>query len=208
MDTERLAELRKTPRCGDGEIKIALDSVDGLIDMLEYTKPKTVLELGSDVGVSTETFLLHCEHVTIVEPWEKLEHWQQQEDPMARHRMFTERCGRYQNLTIVQGFTPDDLGGFADASFDLVYIDAVHEYQPMIDDVFASFRLVKAGGWITGHDYWPGGSNDFDIIPAVHDLFGKPDRVFSDGSWCVRRPDMLRKPPAYRRGLRHVGLTA
>jgi predicted O-methyltransferase YrrM len=180
----RLDELRQTSRCGDEPI--GLDSVNGLIEMIGYAKPKRVLELGADRGVSTECFLILCEHVTVVDPWAAYP---------DRYEYFMERSGKYPNLTIVRDYSPAALASLETASFDLVYIDAVHVYQPIIDDARASHRLVKPGGWMAGHDYWSP-NNDWDTIPAVDALFGKENiKVFSDGSWLARRPRKLRETP-------------
>lgn len=180
----QLDELRRTPRCGDEQT--GLDCVDGLIDMIEYAKPKRVLELGSDRGVSTECFLLLCEHVTAVDPWAALP---------ERYDVFMQRCAKYTNLSVIRDYSPAALTDLPDASFDLVYIDAVHVYQSCIDDARASHRLVVPGGWMAGHDYWSP-NNDLDIIPAVDALFGKQNvKAFSDGSWLARRPRKLPDTP-------------
>ena len=82
--------------------------------------------------------------------------------------LFMARCGAYPNLTVIRDYSPRGVLNMAPkylGYFDLVYIDAVHEYQPMLDDVRASHPLIRAGGWISGHDYWHP-DNGQDIIPA------------------------------------------
>ena len=178
---ERLAELRVTARCGI-DPSLPYDNVAGLIDMVSELRPGNVLEIGSDRGVSTEVFLLFSGHVTVLDPWIYGKN---------RYDDFMARCGGYSNLTVIKGFSPFELHKLAPASFDLVYIDAVHEYLPIIRDIQAAWPLVKAGGWISGHDYWPP-VNYIDIIPAIDGLFGKANvRLFSDSSWLVKRPDKL-----------------
>jgi len=208
---ERLSELRATGRCGDGTPTIALNSVDGLIDMIEYARPETILELGSDMGVSTEVFLLYCKEVVAMDPWGdypemmiRVDHVQKdnEENHLRMRRehgeMFMARCGAYPNLTVLRDYSPDGVLKMNPkylSYFDLVYVDAVHEYQAIIDDIRAAFPLVRAGGWISGHDYWPP-SNSHNIIPAVNGLFGKENlKIFSDGSWVARRPETLPDMP-------------
>lgn len=40
-----------------------------------------------------------------------------------------------------------------DHTLDMVYLDACHAYQCVLDDLNAWFGKVKAGGLIAGHDY-------------------------------------------------------
>lgn len=199
---ERLKALRTTPR-GGSDHTFALDNPSGLMDLLAFAKPKSVLELGSDRGVSTEVFLLMCDRVTAVDPWDwsRLNNYPETGPGLdlrgaaARFAAFNERCSQYPNLTTVRDFSEDALPKMASASFDMVYIDAVHIYQPFIDDVHASFRLVKDDGWIAGHDYFHP-DNDTNIVKAVGEIFGEPLKVFSDSSWIVRKPKSLPKTPA------------
>lgn len=177
---ERLRELCAKARCGD-DASHALDNVSGLIDMVREIRPKTVLEIGSARGLSTEVFLLHCEHVVAVDPWE---------DVPENFETFMAACGGYPNLTIVRGRSPEALTELGASAFDMVYIDAVHIYQNLIDDARAAFPLVRPGGWMAGHDYWPALNND-DVVPAVDALFGTLIRVYSDGTWVAPRPDTL-----------------
>lgn len=179
MIEERLKELRVTARCGIDHT-IPYDCTEGLIDLAQATRPGRMLEIGSDRGVSTEVFLLFAGHVTVLDPWIHGE---------DRLEAFLTRVGHYPNLTWARGFSPSCLRIMPRESLDMVYIDAVHEYQPIIDDIQAAWPLVKPGGWIAGHDYWPP-VNYIDIIPAIDGLFGKANvRTFADGSWLVRRPD-------------------
>ena len=206
---QRLAELRKTARCGDGPPQCGLDSVDGLLDMIEHARPKKVLELGCDMGVSTECFLLHCDEVFAMDPWgyfpdvvlpvNKIKA-DEEKDHLDRWNLhgerFMARCGSYSNLTVIRDYSPRGVLKMVPqylGYFDLVYIDAVHEYQPILDDIRAVHPLIRDGGWIAGHDYWHP-NNEQDTIPLVDGLFGDDKKVFSDGSWLVRRPSFIPVP--------------
>jgi predicted O-methyltransferase YrrM len=210
MDIEaRLDELRKTPRCGD-DTDNPVDTTPGLIDMVREAQPRRVLELGSNRGVSTEVFLLLCEEVVAVDPWEDfpevsyasdhVEGEEAQADFLNMRRtngqQFLDRCGAYPNLTIVRDYSPNAQLAMAakyTGYFDMVYIDAVHEYQPVVDDIRASWPLVREGGWIAGHDYVLADGDANKVIPAVDFMFGQGNvKVFADSSWLIRKPDTLR----------------
>jgi hypothetical protein len=62
--------------------------------------------------------------------------------------------------------------------FDLVFIDAAHDYESVRDDINAWLPLVKPGGIICGHDYcqeWPG------VVEAVNELLPGAKR----GAWSI-----------------------
>ena len=189
---QRIAELRVTLRCGDFPGG-STDTVDGLIELIEATQPKKVLEIGSGRGVSTEVFLLHCEHVVSVDPYDffpERRHYDIELSPGWRAD-FENRCCGYQNLTVVRDFSPDALLKMVPqyfGYFDLLYVDGNHEYQQVFDDVRAGWHLVCEDGWLAGHDYLTPG-NDHNVIAAVDAMFGKENlTIFSDTSWLIRRP--------------------
>lgn len=156
----------------DGATNTAV-RVPGLLELLRVTKPRSVLEIGSFVGISTEVFLLHCQRVVAVDCWSAGDIKQE----------FDRRVAPYSHLTVLWGSSPDILGKLKPRSFDLCYIDADHSYEAVKEDIRACKELVRLGGYIGGHDYdWhdtPG------VKPAVHDVLGKPDYVFEDSSWVV-----------------------
>lgn len=57
---------------------------------------------------------------------------------------------------------------YTDKYFDIVYIDASHDYSSVIQDIQAWLPKVKKGGIICGDDYidgWPG------VVQAVNEAF-------------------------------------
>ena len=92
--------------------------VHGLFFFLIRAKPRSVIETGSDRGVSTEVFLLTNARVVAVDPWEHQAYFDE----------FVERCGAYPHLEVCRGKCPDALGRFG-AEFDLCYVDADHQYE-------------------------------------------------------------------------------
>ena len=181
---ERVRVLLLTPRCGQ-VLGAACDSVAGLIELAKATRPKNVLEIGSHKGVSTEIFLLFSGHVTALDPWDrdgrevygKIAY--DFDDPM--YKQFMERCGGYSNLTVIRGYSPATVLTLPKASFDLVYIDAIHSFEAIKVDIAAALPLVQPGGWIAGHDYNNPPENG--VAEAILEMLGEPDKIFQDSSW-------------------------
>lgn len=162
----RLHELLNDSR-GQGP-RPEVNSVGGLIDLIGEARPRSVLEIGSDRGISTEVFLLLTERVVALDPW----------PDSNRFEEFWMRCGRYKHLEIVTEESPKALRRFRDGEFDLVYIDALHDYRSVSADIEAAKRVARH--WIAGHDH-----HYLHVRWAVNDHLGTA-KVFSDSSWLVK----------------------
>jgi hypothetical protein len=57
------------------------------------------------------------------------------------------------NVKVHQGYTTEILSGYPDNYFDVIYIDADHSYLGCKSDLEISYKKVKNGGYIMGHDY-------------------------------------------------------
>ena len=68
-----------------------------------------------------------------------------------------------------------------DASLDFVYIDGLHEFDPVIMDIICWTKKVKPGGIIAGHDYYP--FYQSGIIDAVNAY----TRAHNINEWYVTR---------------------
>lgn len=65
--------------------------------------------------------------------------------------------------------------------FDMVFIDADHNYEPVKADIQAWLPFIKPGGLICGHDY---GDVSYEVTKAVNELFsGSATRVV-DSIWA------------------------
>lgn len=69
--------------------------------------------------------------------------------------------------------------------FDIVFIDAEHDYDNVKKDILAWEPLIKEGGIICGHDY---ASREKDVIKAVNEIYGIDNiEVIRPGSVWVKR---------------------
>ena len=57
------------------------------------------------------------------------------------------------NIKILKNDTVSGLAQFPDESFDMIYIDADHSYEGCKRDLEASYKKLKKGGYLMGHDY-------------------------------------------------------
>ncbi len=165
----------------------------GLLKMLDYIEESSgvelmyqnIFEIGSYVGDSTEIFARRFEHVISIDPFEN---GYDDNDPASyQHSMekieaqFNLLCKDYKNITKTKLKSVDAVECFEDNLF-IVYIDGLHTYEGVKQDIELWSPKIRKGGWLTGHDYqnrFPG------TIQAVNE-FKRPDMIFKDTSWCIR----------------------
>jgi hypothetical protein len=155
-----------------------IESTAGLLELLKFcfgdTRIKLSLEIGSHRGVSTEAILQFSDAVFSVDP--------------SRPPEFAHLQSIYGARLIPINFTSEEcLAYLPKACFDFVYIDGQHGYKEVLADIHWCLPLLRAGGWIAGHDYNTIVPN-CGVIQAVDEVFGKNKNVsvFSDTSWACR----------------------
>lgn len=68
---------------------------------------------------------------------------------------------------------------YEDESIDVVFLDASHEYQDVLNDLIAWYPKVKRGGIFSGHDYptWQ------QVVKAVDEFFPSRNFTVSENCW-------------------------
>lgn len=80
-------------------------------------------------------------------------------------------------------FSVEAVKEFDNASLDLVFIDANHAYEHVLQDINNWAPKVRSGGILAGHDYqlkFPG------VCKAVDELLGNFFHIGPDSVWWVR----------------------
>lgn len=86
-------------------------------------------------------------------------------------------------IHLIEGDSLNVVSNFDDEYFDIVYIDASHDYESVKKDILAWQPKVKKGGFIAGDDHhftWPG------VIRAVTEIFGGNRRIISGTQWVTQ----------------------
>ena len=142
----------------------------------------TILEIGAFVGDSTNVFLDAGASVLSVDPWNE------------------QMPGYHVNGSIFDAWLANTRGGAswhkgtgADffavdhcPRFDLAYIDAVHTYEAVCDDIAGCLKLLKPNGKLSGHDYCP--RHFPGVMQAVNewaDKLGRTVKTYPDTSWII-----------------------
>jgi predicted O-methyltransferase YrrM len=161
-------------------------SLQGLRDLCKYiggTKNMSIIEIGSFAGESSEIFAQNFKHVFCVDTW-NIENADDvlKQDIFEAEKNFDKLCLKYKNIIKIKDDSIETSNKLYADKFDVVYIDAKHDYNSVINDIIAwKAHTLK---FIAGHDYRKG---KFDsVIKAVNDTIGKPDKIFCDFSWIKK----------------------
>jgi len=160
----------------------------GLLELISSLPSNiTMAEIGCYAGESTELFLKSNKIKTLyaIDIWEDSlnlfkSKWSDHSFSEVEEA-FDKRLKDFKNvvkLKMTMGKAKDSL-----PLLDFIYIDANHHYEFVKNDIQLSLGKLKPNSIISGHDYCeqsPG------VIKAVNEIFGKPDKVFSDASWIVK----------------------
>ena len=127
-----------------------------------------IAEIGVWNGETSEVLLARFPkiHLTMVDSWKAIPHsasWKERWDRLTKksQKVFenafitTLDRTRFANgrFKIVRDFSVAAAKKLRRSHFDLVFIDAGHDYFSVKSDITAWYPLVKIGGILCGHDY-------------------------------------------------------
>ena len=173
-----------------------------LISLIKEVKAKRVAEIGLGRGRTTRA-VLESDCSDIIEEYWAVDPWStaHSRDAWCRDQSFFDKEAwdvyRYMcffpQLKVVRMTSIEASKLFlhyeryvAGKYFDLVFIDAEHDYDNVKRDILAWYPLVKEGGIICGHDY---ASRELGVIKAVDEIYGENNvEVIRPGSvWWVQK---------------------
>jgi len=148
---------------------------DVLAGLMQQMDLKTFVEVGCKEGRTSGHILATIPDsvVIAIDPWmaqpenvegdedrETYEKW----DFKKIEAEFWKNIGEHESrCNMLRGTSLYAANHFANRNdprtFDMVFIDALHDYQSVMDDIAAWRPLVRTGGILAGHDYnhkWPG----------------------------------------------------
>jgi hypothetical protein len=147
---------------------VSIEELCKIALIVKFLKPKRVLEIGTYNGMTTLQMALNapadCEVYTLDLPDELMASIKMSKIDELISKIFKEKFGtatgsyfaNRPDLNIVQKlgdsstFNYDELGG---KKFDLIFIDAAHDYANKKVDTENALRLIADGGVILWHNY-------------------------------------------------------
>lgn len=159
--------------------------------MCKPTQEMSILEVGAFAGDATVVFCQHFKKVRVVDPWKSGIGDITDKVSMANvFDYFLEKTEKYigKKLTFRILTFWDYFKRYRHnmpSKCDIVYLDALHTYEAVKDDIKIAKYFIVPGGILAGHDYTeePYKGKKFPGVVQAVDEIGGPDCVFSDSSW-------------------------
>jgi len=141
--------------------------------------------IGAEIGVYKggfgEFLLEHCQTLYLVDPWHLLKpFWGEKRPENSAVRslinilqVYTEEIevGRVQ---VVPNFSVPFLKSCKPDTFDWIYLDASHQYEPTLAEIREALNVIKPGGYLIGDDYDP------DPNSKQHGVYRAVNQVLSE----------------------------
>lgn len=137
----------------------------GLAQLFGELGYKKGVEIGVQAGIYSEILCQNIpdHEIFCVDPWGAYNR-QTAEKSEVYYNLAVERLEKY-NATLIRMPSMQAVKGFDDNSLDFIYIDGMHEFDPVMLDLICWSPKVRPGGIVAGHDfcnYYQGG-----VIDAV-----------------------------------------
>jgi predicted O-methyltransferase YrrM len=160
-----------------------------------------IVEVGSWMGRSTTVLAEHTPgKVWAVDTWmgsEELKHILADKPSDWLYESFIKNMGDRANVVPVRMPSLEASRALGDIKFDMVFIDAAHDYESVKQDIEAWSVLCRPGALLCGHDYnWPEVRKAVDeCLPevarkrALTRKYAAVDWFSNSSIWSVYLPD-------------------
>lgn len=121
-----------------------------------------ILEIGVfEGGFSSELLTTNPEELYLVDIWsgswgsgDKDGNYHKQIDDMEQlYLSLYEKYKTDSNVHVIRSSSTTFLNSIQGELFDMIYVDGDHEEASVLNDMINSYRIIKDGGWLMGHDY-------------------------------------------------------
>ncbi len=157
---------------------------------------ETIAEIGVNRAETSKLFrtLFPNAHLYLIDPWKLTQEYLHSATPISRKQKHYDKAyncveEHFQNdpqVTILR-MTSQEALHHTPEQFDLVFIDANHEYKHVKQDILSWLPKVRPGGILAGHDYAPEIPMFSGVKQAVDEIFGTKIMLGKDRLWIHKR---------------------
>ena len=130
----------------------------GLGEMVAKMKAPNVLEIGCDIGDTTQFLLDSNPELKLagIDPYENYTDWNG--NPLHERNecydRFMDRMKPYKDrFLLIREYSDNAHNQVANEWFDVIFVDGLHTYEQLTKDCANFYDKVKTGGIFAGHDY-------------------------------------------------------
>ncbi len=171
--------IMRTPYYADG-----LEDLIAWINTHRPTSEMRMLEIGSYIGESTIQFAKHFKQVVSIDPY--LENYDENDLTCSAwplswaYNEFIKNTINFPNIKSIRLTSDEALDVVSKYKWDFVYIDGLHTYEGVNNDIKNYKGLIVPGGFLAGHDY------EFDGVKLAVDELVEVHQTFKDTSWITK----------------------
>jgi len=154
----------------------------------EMSKDISIVEVGTDLGLNARNIkqFVSFDTMYLIDPY--FDDYGRYSSGDKRFDIAKKRVGYSDDIVFIRDTSEVASTLFKYDSVDCVYIDGVHSYEHVMQDIKLWYPKVKKGGIIGGHDFFGSG---LGVILAVTDYVDKNNlREKLDGfgtDWWIRK---------------------
>ena len=108
---------------------------------------------------------------------------------------------KFPHAEVIRDFSVEGSARFEDEYFDLIYIDAAHDYESVRNDLAAWWPKLKPGGLMSGHDYFPDKrvwrGKECGVWKAVHEFAEQHNTEVHHSTDCAKEGGAGRCCPSF-----------
>jgi predicted O-methyltransferase YrrM len=143
----------------------------------QASRHKRIIEIGSWLGRSTRALADNTDgFVEVVDTWAGSDEEEHKNFLVTKpegwlFNEFTKNMEGTRTLVVANCMTSLEAAALCwDSQFDMIFIDAAHDYESTKADILAWRPLLAPGGILSGHDYggWPGVTQAVDEVVPNH----------------------------------------
>jgi len=153
---------------------------------------RSMVEIGSHFGVSTEIFRDAGISVSAIDPYisgyDKDDGSSNKEKLNAAFEHFSNNVVDGEKIIHIRKTSKEASTLFEDNSLDFVYIDGNHKYASVLEDINTWLPKVRKGMFLGGDDFGrvDKTSKQLDVDKAFLEVLGKPHWMFAIGHGVYR----------------------
>lgn len=151
--------------------------------LAELAINRDVLEIGSFMGLSAWGMAITAKSLHCVDTFKANSAGQTQMPHLTTREAFLKAVSRFSNVTSFTG-TSEEAARVVYDRFDMIFLDAMHTYEDVRDDIQRWWLRLKPGGWMVFHDY--GHANFPGVKKAVDEIFGPQENVLVTLMWMAK----------------------